>query len=249
MSRNKRRDLVFGRQPVLELFRSGSPVEKVVLQRGASGEGIAELKTYCRERRVPLQQVPREALQRLCSGHHQGVLAYTASIRYQLLEDLLPFVFEQGLMPYMIVLDGVTDVRNFGAIARTAQASGAHGLVLGMRDAAPANPEAIKASAGALLQLPVCREASTAGAIESLQQHGLKVYGLEAGRGSMPWQCDLREPFAIVAGGEGEGLSPAVRELLSDVISLPMPGGFESYNVSVAVGMVAYECARQRSQG
>ncbi len=249
MSRSKRHDLVFGRQPVLELFESATPVEKVFFQRGASGEAIIALKELSRRFRVPMQAVPREALARMTSGHHQGVVAYTAEIRYQLLEDLLPFVYEQGLSPFIIVLDGVTDVRNFGAIARTALAAGAHGLVVGLRDAAPANSEAIKASAGALLNIPVCRELSAAGALEQIRQHGLRIYGLSAKGSSWPWEEDLKIPFAIVAGAEGEGLSAGVRDNLDGELRLPMPGHFDSYNVSVAVGMLAYEAAKQRIPG
>ena len=246
MSRSKRHDLVFGRQPVLELFETGTPVEKVFIQRGATGEAIVALKELVRRHRVPMQAVPREALARMTSGHHQGVLAYTAEISYQFLEDLLPFLYERGETPFLFVLDGVTDVRNFGAIARTALACRAHGLVVGLRDAAPANSEAVKASAGALLQIPVCREISIVNAIEQLQQHGLRILGLSADAESMPWQEDFRVPVAVVAGAEGAGLHPDVRNALDNNMRLPMPGNFDSYNVSVALGMIAYEAAKQR---
>ncbi len=241
--------MVFGRQPVLTLLESGTPVEKIFFQRGASGSAIDTLKSLSRQLRVPLQAVPREALNRMSSGHHQGVIAYTAEIRYQLLEDLLPFVYEQGETPLIAVLDGVTDVRNFGAIARTCLASGFHALVVGLRDAAPANSEAIKASAGALLNLPVCRELSIPKALELAQQHGLRTIGLAADGAHFPWESDLRIPLALVAGAEGEGLSPAVLEQLDQTLKLPMPGSFDSFNVSVAVGMMAYEVSRQRLGG
>lgn len=246
MSRSKRSNLVFGRQPVLELFQQGTPVEKIFLQRGATGDAVVQLRELARRFRVPLQGVPREALARMTSGHHQGVVAYTAEVQYQLLEDLLPFLYEQGEVPFLVLLDGVTDVRNFGAIARTALASGAHGLVVGLRDAAPANAEAIKASAGALLQLPVCRETSLPAAIRDLQQHGLRILGLSANAPVLSWSEDLKIPIALVAGAEGSGMQDDVQELLDGSIALPMHGSFDSYNVSVAVGMVCYEVMRQR---
>jgi len=249
VSRSKRHDLVFGRQPVLSLFEAGTPVEKVIFQRGATGEAIVALKDLCKRFRVPMQAVPREALARMTSGNHQGVLAYTAEIGYQLLEDLLPFLYEEGASPFLVALDGVTDVRTFGAIARTALGAGAHGLVVGMRDAAPANSEAIKASAGALLNIPVCRELTMSSALEQMQQHGLMRIGLAAEGAHFPWQEDLTIPFVIVAGAEGEGLSSAIREQLDLVVKLPMPGDFDSYNVSVAVAMLAYEAAKQRLGG
>lgn len=244
------RDLVFGRQPVLERLNSGEPIDKIIIQSGASGENLLTIKQAAKAQQVPVSQAPREAMERLAFGKssrvHQGVIAYTAAIRFQRLEDLIPFLYEQGEVPLIYVLDGITDVRNFGAIARTALASGAHGLVVGMRDVARASHDAVKASAGALHQIPVCREPSPVQAIEQLQAHGLKVYGLAADGEHKPWEVPLTEPVALVAGAEDRGLSHESAGRVNGLVHLPMPGEFDSYNVSVAVGMLAYEAARQR---
>jgi 23S rRNA (guanosine2251-2'-O)-methyltransferase len=243
----RRRDLVFGRQPVLELLRSGEPVDKLVLLRGASGESFEAIKAEARRQRVPWLTVPREALDRHCSGNHQGVVAYAADVRFHRVDDLVPWLYEQGRVPFLVVLDGVTDVRNFGAIARTALAAGADGLVIGMRDVSRVGPDAMKASAGALRHLAVCREDSPLRAVEALRAHGLKVYGLAAEGGVLPWALDARDPLAVVAGAEDRGLDAELRGALDGLVCLPMPGEFDSYNVSVAVGMMAYEVARQRA--
>jgi 23S rRNA (guanosine2251-2'-O)-methyltransferase len=246
------RDLVFGRHPVLERLRAGEPIDKIIVQRGASGENLLTIKQAAKEQQVPVTQAPREAMERLAFGKssrvHQGVIAYTAAIRFQRLEDLIPFLYEQGEVPLIYVLDGITDVRNFGAIARTALASGAHGLVVGMRDVARASHDAVKASAGALHQIPVCRESSPAEAIATLQAHGVKVFGLAADGEHEAWELPLRDPVALVAGAEDRGLSNDSMARVDSTVRLPMPGDFDSYNVSVAVGMLAYEAARQRSE-
>lgn len=246
------RDLVFGRYPVLERLRSGAPIDKIVVQRGASGENLLSIKQEAKAQRVPVTQAPREAMERLAFGNssrvHQGVIAYTAAIRFQRLEDLIPFLYEQGEVPMIYVLDGITDVRNFGAIARTALASGAHGMVVGMRDVARAGHDAVKASAGALHQLPVCREPSPADAIAQLKEHGLKVYGLSADGEHEAWNLPLTDPVALVAGAEDRGLSDDSMARVDGMVRLPMPGDFDSYNVSVAMGMLAYEAARQRGR-
>jgi len=245
MARRKT-DLVFGRQPVLELLRSGEAVDKILLQKGITGESVTAVKNAARDARVPWQTVPREALNRHVSGNHQGMLAYTAEVQYLLLEDLIPMIYERGEVPFLVLLDGITDVRNFGAIARTALAAGAHGIIIGMRDVARAGSDALKASAGALRQIPVCRESSTGAAADMLRQHGLTLVGLTGDGQKLPWESDMRVPVALVAGSEGRGISQEVREQLDIAMRLPMPGDFDSYNVSVAMGMAAYEVARQR---
>ena len=191
--------------------------------------------------------MPTERLQRFTQANHQGAVAEIAPIPFADFEESVERIIANAkIAPLILLLDGLTDVRNFGAIARTALACGAHGLVVGLRDAAPANSEAVKASAGALLQIPVCREISIVNAIEQLQQHGLRILGLSADAESMPWQEDFRVPVAVVAGAEGAGLHPDVRNALDNNMRLPMPGNFDSYNVSVALGMIAYEAAKQR---
>lgn len=248
MYRNKRRkDIVFGRQPVVELFETEARVDKVYLAKNATGESIGMIRAAARNFRVPLQIVPKEALNRMTGGNHQGVIAVTAEIAYQKLEDIIPHLYEQGKTPFFIVLDGITDVRNFGAIARTAAAAGVHAVAVGMKDAAPANSEAVRTSAGTLRKLNVCREKSAKAAVELLRMHGIPCYGLEGSGDIAPWDCNLNEPVCLVLGSEEHGISGSVKALLQGTIKLPIAANIDSYNVSVAAGMICYEAMKQRS--
>jgi 23S rRNA (guanosine2251-2'-O)-methyltransferase len=243
---NRRKDIVFGRQPVLELFESGAPVDKVYLAKNSTGESIGVIRVEAKQGRVPLQVVPKEALNRMTGGNHQGVIAVTSEVTYQQLEDIVPHLYEQGKVPFFLLLDGITDVRNFGAIARTALASGAHAVVVGMRDAAPSNAEAVRTSAGALLKLNVCRERTLKSAIDMLKMNGIPCYGLDAKGTALPWESNLKEPIALVLGSEESGISQNIQDKLDGLIKLPINSKLDSYNVSVAAGMVCYETMKQR---
>ncbi len=238
--------MIFGRHPVLEALRAGHPFEKVFLQQGVRGPFERELRHICRQRHVPLVVVPRQRIQKLVRANHQGVVAFIAPITYQRLEDILPQVFESGQPPLVVVLDGITDVRNLGAIARSAELFGAHALVVSMKNAAPLNADALKASAGALMRIPICRETSTLAAVTYLQMSGVRVLATDLQSDQYIFEETLTTPIALVMGEEQRGVSSQVLARADTRIKIPQLGTTDSFNVSVATGIVLYEALRQR---
>jgi 23S rRNA (guanosine2251-2'-O)-methyltransferase len=239
-------ELVYGRHPVLEALRARAPLDKVLIQQGTHGPFEVELRNLCRDANVPMQPVPPERLNFLCRGNHQGVVAVVASVAYRLLEEVLPAIFQRGETPLVVLLDGVTDVRNVGAIARTAEGFGAHALVVPHRGAATLGPDAMKASAGALNWLPVCRATSMHVAVETLQTNGISVFASEMGNGKPLYETDFSGPTGLLFGAEGEGIQRNLLRLADGRFFVPMLGKIESFNVSVAAGMALYEAIRQR---
>ncbi len=238
--------IIFGRRPVLEALNEGLAIDKVLLQRGVRGPFERELRKACQQRRVPLVVVPPVKLQQLVRGSHQGVVAWMAPVSYHRLEDLLPRVYESGEVPLIVVLDGVTDVRNFGAIARSAELCGAHALVVSLKHVAPINADALKTSAGALTRLPVCRETSVLAAVSLLQESGIRVLATDLQADRYIFDEDLRLPVALVMGGEQRGVSRQVRARADACVRIPQRGRLDSFNVSVAAGIALYEAMRQR---
>lgn len=239
-------NIIYGRHPVVEALENGVPIEKVMLQKGIRGEMEKELRHLCKAAEVPMLVIPKERLKRYTNGNHQGVVALQALIRYQKIEDILPVVFERSETPLFVLLDGVTDVRNFGAIARTAEVCGAHALVITQKNSAQINPEAMKTSAGALNTIPVCREKSLITVIDYLQQSGVQVLASDLQAGEAIYDLDLTAPVAFVLGAEGEGISSAVARKADQTFIIPQLGQTDSLNVSVAGGMMLYEAMRQR---
>ncbi len=242
-------NLIYGHHPVTEAIRAGKAVEKVYFQQGVRGELEKEIRHLTREYGIPLQVVPREKLNRMTKGAHQGVVAYLALVEFQSLEDVLPFVYEQGQIPLLVVLDSITDVRNFGAICRSAECAGAHAVVIPQSGSAPANEEAMKASAGALARVRVCRVRSLFSTVEWLQEAGVQVVATALNDRSQPlFRADLTGPTAILMGSEGEGVHPKLLKMADAVVKIPQATDFDSFNVSVATGIVLYEAMRQRME-
>lgn len=238
---------IFGRHPVLEALQAGQPVEKVWLQQGTRGEFEKELRQLCRTHQVPMTIIPKERLNRMVKGNHQGVVALQAVAPYQQLDDILPFIYEQGEQPLILLLDGVTDTRNFGAIARSAELCGVHALVIPVKGSAGLTPDALKTSAGALARIPVCRVKSLVSTIELLQQSGVRVLASDlSGEAFLP-ATELTGPTALVLGAEGEGISRGVAKAADECFKIPQLGTLNSFNVSVAAGIMLYETMRQRS--
>lgn len=241
------KNLIYGHHPVTEAIRSGKAVEKVFFQQGIRGELEKEIRSLAKEFDIPLQVVPREKLNRMVKAPHQGVVAYLSLVTYQSIEDVLPLIFESGEIPLLVLLDGVTDVRNFGAICRSAYCAGAHAVIVPQSGAALANEDAMKASAGALAHLRVCRVRSLFSTVEWLQECGVQVAATAlTGRAIAPFQADFTLPTALLMGAEGEGLHPKLIKMSDITVKIPQSGAFDSYNVSVATGIVLYECLRQR---
>ena len=241
-------NIIYGRHPVVDALQNGVSIEKVMLQKGIRGEMEKEIRHLCKAAEVPLLVIPKERLKKYTSGNHQGVIALQALIKYQKIEDILPLIYERSETPLLVLLDGVTDVRNFGAIARTAEVCGAHALVITQKNSAQISPEAMKTSAGALNIIPVCREKSLVTVIDYLQQSGIQVVASDLKATHSIYDLDLSAPIAFVLGAEGEGISPAVARQANQTFIIPQKGQTDSLNVSVAGGMMLYETMRQRSK-
>lgn len=242
-------NLIYGHHPVVEAINAGKAVEKVLFQQGLRGDLEKEIRHLTKAHDIPLQVVPREKLNKLARGNHQGVAAWLALVEFQSLEDVLPFVFEKGETPLLLLLDGITDVRNFGAICRSAECLGVHAVVVPQSGAAPANEEAMKASAGALARVRVCRVRSLFSTVEWLQQSGVQVVATALADRSVPlYQVDFGLPTALLLGSEGEGVHSKLLRMSDVVTKIPQATDFDSFNVSVAAGIVLYEALRQRLQ-
>ena len=238
-------NLIFGIRPVVEAIEAGREIEKLYIRKGAEGQLMTELRDLCLRHRVHVQEVPVETLNRLVRGNHQGVVAQIAAIAYVQLDDILERVPDDET-PLVVVFDGVTDVRNFGAIARSAECAGAHGLIAPLKNSAPVNAEAIRASAGALTTIPVCRVGSIRNTIKTLQAEGFQVVAATEKSRKLLYDADLRRPTALVMGAEETGISKEVLKLCDERLAIPLIGRIESLNVSAAAAVMLFEVVRQR---
>ncbi|MEP7268944.1 MAG: 23S rRNA (guanosine(2251)-2'-O)-methyltransferase RlmB [Saprospiraceae bacterium] len=245
---NNNAQIIYGKHPVLEALREELAIEKVMLLQGSHGELEKTLREKCRERSIPLQQVPKELLNKLAKGNnHQGILALIAPIEYQDLKGLLPFLLNQQKKPLFILLDRVTDVRNLGAIARSGELLGVDAIIVSAKHSARIDDEAIKTSAGALLKLAVCREQSINQAVEILQKSGVKIAAADSKDGVMIHEVNFNQPIALLMGSEDEGVHHSLLEKSDYRYKIPQVGSIDSFNVSVAAGISLYEVNRQRS--
>jgi len=239
-------DYIFGLRAVTEAIRNGKEIDKILIKKGLQGELYAELIQLVRELELPHQYVPEEKLHSVTRKNHQGVVAYISPIEFQKLEQLVPMLYESGKSPFIIVLDGITDVRNLGAIARTAECAGADALVIPVRKTAQVNADAVKTSAGALHHITVCRETSLVQACDFLMQSGLQLVAVTEKAENDYTKINYNQPTALVLGSEDEGISPKLINMASATAKIPVIGEIESLNVSVAAGVVIYEALRQR---
>ncbi|MCS7035791.1 MAG: 23S rRNA (guanosine(2251)-2'-O)-methyltransferase RlmB [Saprospiraceae bacterium] len=242
--------LIYGHHPVVEAIQAGQPVEKVFLQQGLRGEVERELRHLTRDRGIPMQVVPREKLDRLTRGAHQGVVAWLSAVTYRSLEAEWAAIEASETPPLLVLLDGITDVRNFGAICRSAECAGAHAVIVPQSGAAPANEDAMKASAGALARVRLCRVRSIYSTVEWLQEREVQVVATGLTPEATPvFDVCLSGPTALLFGAEGEGLAPKLLRMADAVARIPQMSNFDSYNVSVAAGICLYEALRQRLKG
>ncbi len=247
--RPKERTFLYGRQPLAEALREGKNIDKILLKSNISGEGVQEVLQLAKQQQVIVQRVPVEKLNALTDKNHQGMLAFLSPIQVFRLEDILSQVYEAGEMPLFLLLDGITDVRNFGAIARSALCFGAHAIVLSERNSPAINEDALKTSAGALLQLPVCREKSLRDAIMLLQKNGVLVAASTLAAAEPLHHLDLSVPMALILGAEDSGVQETHLKIADYLVKIPIAPHFDSLNVGVAAGVMLYECARQRGFG
>ncbi len=243
----KKDEIIYGFQPVLEAIKAGKDIEKLLLLKTLHPAKLQEVKKEATAFRIPFQFVPREKLNKFTRQNHQGVIALVSPVSYVEITQLVPMLFESGRMPLLLALDRVTDVRNVGSIARTAECAGVDGLLIPARGSAMINADAVKTSAGALSRLPVCRVSSLTGAIRYLRESGLSITGTREGSPTSYHQADYNIPMALVMGSEEQGISPDVMELCDTMVSIPLHGQIESLNVAVATGIILFEAAKQRS--
>lgn len=244
----EKEQVIYGRHPVVDALKSGQPMEKVLLQQGVRGPFERELRQLTKKMNIPLQVTPKERLSKWTRGNHQGVVGLLSPIKYYLLEDVLPGIFERNESPLILILDGVTDVRNLGAIARSAECLGAHALVIPKKGSALINAEGLKTSAGALTKIPVCRENSLASAIGYLKLSGVKIYSSDLQAEKRIQDIDWTGPAGILIGSEGKGVNPALGREADEAFIIPQVGTTDSLNVSVATGIILYEVLRQRKE-
>ena len=238
--------VVFGIRAVIEAIESGKQVDKVLMKKDLGGELARELLSVTREYNVPVQRVPVERINKVTRKNHQGVIAFMAAVDYYHVDDIVPALYDEGINPLVVVLDGVTDVRNFGAIARTCECAGVNCIVLPERNSVSVNADAVKTSAGALNYLPVCRERNLVKAVQYLRDSGFKVMGASEKTDLNYTKADFTGPVAIVRGAEDTGISTDVLKLCDTLVAIPEFGQINSLNVSVAGGIMIYEVVRQR---
>lgn len=239
-------NFIFGIRAVIEAIEAGKEIDKILIQRGIAGELFNQLRKAMRGTEIPYQLVPPEKIKRLTTKNHQGIIAFLSEVIYHTTEDLLSAVFEKGKTPLLVILDRVTDVRNFGAIARSAECAGVDFIIIPSRGAAQVTADAIKTSAGALHRLPVCREHNLKDTINYLKEYGLQVIACHEKTDQLIYGADFKKPTAIIMGSEENGISGEYLKLCDEAVKIPMPGHTASLNVSVATGIVLFEAVRQR---
>ena len=239
-------DTIFGLHAIIEAIEAGKTIDKLLLKKDLSGDLAHTLINLARERDITIQRVPIEKLNRITRKNHQGAIAMLAAVTYYKVDQVLPAVFDEGMNPFFVILDGVTDVRNFGAIARTCDCAGVSAIVIPEKGSVSVNGDAIKTSAGALNYLPVCREHSLKEAITYLRQSGCRIIGTSDKNSVNYTSENYTGPVALVLGSEGKGISPEVMRQCDAFVKIPEFGDLNSLNVSVAGGIMMYEVVRQR---
>jgi 23S rRNA (guanosine2251-2'-O)-methyltransferase len=237
---------IFGFHPVMEALHSGKEIDKVFLKKGLRNEAIPGLIGEMRKKNIPFQFVPIEKLNRMCRKNHQGIIAQLTVIEYNDIEKLIPGLFEAGILPLILVLDHITDVRNMGAIARTAECAGFHALIVPSAGTAQINADAIKTSSGALHFLPVCRSANLTVTVNYLKNSGLQIISATEKAEQTLYQVDFNKPTALIMGSEDSGINNKLLQLSDLLIKIPLHGTISSLNVSVAASVIMYEAVRQR---
>ena len=241
----EKNEMIFGVRAVIEAIQAGKEIDKILIKRDMQSDLSKELFTVLKGTLIPVQRVPVERINRITRKNHQGVIAFISSITYQRTEDLVPFLFEQGKNPLLIMLDGITDVRNFGAIARTCECAGVDAIVI-PSNSVSVNADAIKTSAGALHTLPVCREQNLTQTIKFLKDSGFKIVAATE-KGDYDYtKANYTDPVCIIMGAEDTGVPYEHLALCDEWIKIPMMGSIESLNVSVAAGILIYEAVKQR---
>lgn len=238
--------LLFGARPVMEAITAEKQIDKIYLKKGSESPLVIRVIEMCREYRINFQEVPVEKLNRLTRGNHQGIVAQMSPIEYFDIETVLEDVERSGVAPLIVVMDSVTDIRNFGAIARSAECAGAHAIIMSLKNSAPVNAEAIRSSAGALTIIPVCRVGSIKLTVAQLKERGMQVVCATEKAQGLVYDADLTKPTVVVMGSEDKGISKDILKMSDAQVAIPIIGNVESLNVSCAASVILFEVVRQR---
>lgn len=244
--RPKKNTLVIGREAVIKAMQEGKQLDRIYLQSTVHGPVIDEIKKIAAEKLVPINKVPVEKLNGFNISNHEGCVAQISRIQYQDLQQIISFIVDKGEVPLFLMLDGITDIRNIGGIARSAFCFGVNAIIIPDKGVGSLNEDAILTSAGALEQIPVCRVSSLMKTVDELHLNGIKVFASEMMADKNIADANFTEPCAIVIGSEDKGIYPALMKICDEKIKIPMVGDFESFNVSVATGIILYEAMKQR---
>ena len=239
-------DFIFGIHTVIEAINSGKEIERILVKKGIQGEFYRELSDLARKMHIPLNMVPVEKINRITVKNHQGIVAFISPIAYYNIEEIIPELFEEGKIPLVLILDQVTDVRNFGAIARTAEVAGVNAIVILEKGAAQINADAMKTSAGALHLIPVCRVKNLATIIKFLKSSGIKIIAATEKGEKFYDEINMVDPIAFIMGSEEFGIRSQLLKDADEWVKIPQHGRIGSLNVSVAAGIMIYEAVRQR---
>jgi 23S rRNA (guanosine2251-2'-O)-methyltransferase len=242
----KESEMIYGMHAIIEAIDAGKEIDKIIMKNDMQGRLSHDLFKAIEGRNIPIMRVPIERLDRITKKNHQGVIAFTIPVAYQHIEDIIPTLYEEGKAPFIVVLDGITDVRNFGAIARTCECAGVHAIVIPEKNSASINADAIQTSAGALLKIPVCREKNLTNAIKFLKNSGLKIVATSDKATDNYTDIAYTDALAIIMGAEDVGIAIENQRLCDTVVKIPIVGTISSLNVSVATGIIAYEVLKQR---
>ncbi|WP_027138477.1 23S rRNA (guanosine(2251)-2'-O)-methyltransferase RlmB [Gaetbulibacter saemankumensis] len=237
---------IFGIRAVIEAINAGETIDKVFLQKGLKGDLFTELESVLRKHSINSSYVPVEKLNRLTKNNHQGVVAQISPVEFYDLETLVMNVTESGKTPLFLLLDQLSDVRNFGAIIRTAECTGVDGIIIQKKGGAPVNGDTIKTSAGAVFKIPICKVDHIKDAVFYMQASGIKVIAATEKTNHTLYDVSFKEPCAIIMGSEDRGINPSTLKVVDAKAKLPLLGDIESLNVSVACGAFLYEAVRQR---
>ena len=241
-----KKNIIAGRNPVLEALHGDSHIDKILLFKNASGEVVNEIRHLAKIKNIPVQYVPNEKLNSLTNINHQGIVAFKASVQYHDLQQVTDWVHEKGETPLFIMLDGITDVRNIGAIARSAVCCGAQAIIIPDKGVAAMHEDAMKSSAGALEHIHICRVNSLLKAVDELHLNGIQVFTSEMKAAKKLWELDFKIPCCIIMGNEEKGVQSYLSKAADAHFTIPMAGSFDSFNVSVAAGIILYEAMKQR---
>jgi 23S rRNA (guanosine2251-2'-O)-methyltransferase len=244
--RPKKSSLVIGRNAVIDAINKGTALDRIYINQKATGEALSRIRMLATEHHIPINYVPVEKLNGFNVGDHEGCVALLSKVQYHDLQQVISWVVEKGEVPFLLILDGITDVRNIGGIARTAFSTGVQALIIPDKGVGALNEDAVLTSAGALEKIPVCRVNSLMKAVDLLHLNGIRVLATEMQADKNLFEIDFSTPVAVVMGSEEKGIHPALMKICDEKLKIPMAGAFESLNVSVATGIILYEGMKQR---